>query len=314
MNQEFERSEAARKSIRLRTKRMAPAPPNQAKTTTEIEMTNEKEDVQKMSPSMESRNTTRFINSTTQHLPKIEHFEKIILDNAAKTKKSINIRNNYTLRLSDLKCDPAPTSRAGTHLDSSLSKEGDKADGNDDASKTALDELERRIHLIENHTKINSAGEEVKKPVEENNKYSKAIRYGEMENLLKGGVSHITSRGGLGYLEKGDSEIEIENPTNNFKRGVDGRSSVSGTSKIFSKAVRPANRTASDTNNAENTIKLMRSVLRKQEQSSEANKIQINDVRIISDQIKSNKITSSPKTRQRIITPNNYQNPIQVKI
>jgi hypothetical protein len=312
MNQEFERNEAARKSIRIRTKRMAPLPPLQNESNqvrTNISNTHSEKSPLHQIPAMDTANK---ISIAHQQPSKVALFEKMIADHTAKNEKPINIKNSYTLKLSDLKCEPlkSPSVVAGSILSRIKPQDVIQVD---DPSKSALDDIERRIHIIENHTKFNAAQEKTETPIEGSSRYTKAVRYGEMENLLKGGVSHITSKAGLGYLEKGESEVEIENSTISFKRGVETRSSVSGTMKMVPKTVRPANRTASDTKNAENTIKLMRTALRRQEQNSDALKVPSHDTRVIPEHIR-HKPKSSPETRRHIVTPENYQKPLQVNI
>lgn len=100
-------------------------------------------------------------------------------------------------------------------------------------------------------------------------------RYGQHENLLNSGISDISSKTGLCAVDddKGDTDDdENQNKTDDFKRGVPGRNSTGGsigiTNKLSmaggkAKIVKPVARTASDTKNAETTVKLLRLGLKK---------------------------------------------------
>ncbi|KAJ6650115.1 MAP/microtubule affinity-regulating kinase 3 [Pseudolycoriella hygida] len=140
------------------------------------------------------------------------------------------------------------------------------------SSSDALNQLEKHIHQIEIDSKTNSIFDPKPKPM-----IKVTNRYGDHENLLNTGISNVTSGTALCYEADEDNE-----PESSFQRGAASRSSTSAvTSKIVSKtkSTKPVNRTASDTQNVENTVKMMRIALKKDNVLSGTNVKRISDTK-----------------------------------
>ncbi|XP_059608365.1 serine/threonine-protein kinase MARK2-like isoform X3 [Phlebotomus argentipes] len=181
--------------------------------------------------------------------------------------RGVDIKENYSLKLSDLECKtrnyvsverkpPAP--------------QPPKAESGDDPMLTSIDvlnKLQKQINDMEVYAKMNPV-----KAEDVVDKGGRSGRYQEHENLLQTGISNIASRQGLGYLNRGDAETDDDEESMRpveFKRGGDARNSTGGALGIASKFLpktkmaKPVNRTASDTKNVENTVKMIRAGLKK---------------------------------------------------
>lgn len=279
----MQRDDIARKSFRVpahrATKRLAPAPPPRSdsidksattllndKKTNELNMRNTLN-----SKVLSSGTSGRDVPSTSEtrkfavtgvsarlynEMPKI---------NSTKS-EVIKVEGDYNLKLSDIKMS---SDEYGGTLGRNEKAKKDFFNSNKDpvdgshkvhvSSTDALNQLEKHIHQMEIDSKTNSIFDPKPKPM-----IKVTNRYGDHENLLNTGISNVTSGAALCYEADEDDE-----PEQNFKRGVASRSSTSAvvTSKLLpkTKTTKPVNRTASDTKNVENTIKMMRIALKKQE-------------------------------------------------
>lgn len=309
MNSEFERNETIRKSIR-KPKKMAPQPP-----TTSVQLDHQLHS-KNMSPTPIQRTkpaspTLSRISPSLQRKLSGKRSDGFVTESSSSRS---TIDNTSVVKLSDLKITPSSAGASSIGNTGNNNRYTNQIFGHstvggksvkakmdffnmeshpkikpteEDASKIALDELEKHISSLETNTKIEKllakTSEKSVVPKVVNNKThhfadnEKAIRpqrYGEMESLLNTGISDVASGNGLCYLEKYDNDNSTDNieSSGNFKRGEDSRNSTGGaialTSKFLqskSKQARPASRTSSDTKNVENTIKNMRQVLKKQE-------------------------------------------------
>lgn len=294
----MQRDDIARKSFRVpahrATKRLAPAPPPRTdsidksattllndKKTNELNMRNTLNskvlgsgNSGKDSPSTSIDNRKFTVTGISSRL-----YNDTMKMNSTKS-EVIKVDADYSLKLSDIKIS---TEEFGGTLGRNEKAKKDFFNSSKDptdnlqkphlSSTDALNQLEKHIHQMEIDSKTNSIFDPKPKPM-----IKVTNRYGDHENLLKTGISNVTSGTALCYEADDDDEPEA----NHFKRGAASRSSTSAvvTSKLLpkSKISKPVNRTASDTKNAENTIKMMRIALKKQEVSG-TNGTELDDVR-----------------------------------
>lgn len=281
----MQRDDIARKSFRVPAhraiKRLAPAPPPRSdsidksattllndKKTNELNIRNTLNSKvlssgasAKEAPSTTSTSDTRKYTVTGVSSRLYNETSKM---NSTKS-DLIKVDAGYNLKLSDLKVN---TEEYGGTLGRNDKAKKDFFNSNKDpvdgahkvhvSSTDALNQLEKHIHQMEIDSKTNSIFDPKPKPMTK-----VTNRYGDHENLLNTGISNVTSGTALCYEADEDDE-----PEHNFKRGAASRSSTSAvvTSKLpKTKTTKPVNRTASDTKNVENTIKMMRIALKKQD-------------------------------------------------
>uniref|UniRef100_A0A1L8DKM8 MAP/microtubule affinity-regulating kinase 3 n=1 Tax=Nyssomyia neivai TaxID=330878 RepID=A0A1L8DKM8_9DIPT len=235
MESDLKRGIDIRRSIH---KRKAPAPPNQPAVPDDV---------------MAELN----LRNTLKSAPPVEP-----------RRRGADIRDGYSLKLSDLECKPRNYVRLGIDRKPPAPQPPRGEASGEDAALTSIDvlnKLQKQINDMEVYTKMNPQAEDTVDKVGH-----KSERYKQHENLLQTGISNIASRQGLGYLSHAtDEEDEEAMHPGEFKRGGDGRSSTGGALGIASKFLpktkmaKPVNRTASDTKNVENTVKLMRAGLKK---------------------------------------------------
>ncbi|XP_037031759.1 serine/threonine-protein kinase MARK2-like isoform X16 [Bradysia coprophila] len=292
----MQRDDIARKSFRVpahkATKRLAPAPPPRTdsidksattllndKKTYELNMRNtlnSKVLSGGTTSGKESPSTSASRKSPATSLSS-QLYEPSKMS-ATKT-EVIKVDGSYNLKLSDLKLSTEEF--GGTLGRNEKAKKDffnlnkDPVDGSHKAhvsSSDALNQLEKHIHQMEIDSKSNSIFDPKPKPM-----VKVTNRYGDHENLLKTGISNVTSGTPLCY--EGDEDDASEQQ--HFQRGAASRSSTSAvvTSKLMpkTKTTKPVNRTASDTKNVENTIKMMRIALKKQDNGT--NGTEMGDVR-----------------------------------
>lgn len=293
----MQRDDIARKSFRVpahrATKRLAPAPPPRTdsidksattllndKKTTELNMRNTLN-----SKVTSSGNSAKDVPSTSDTRKyTVTGVSSRLYNETSKINSTksevIQVDGDHNLKLSDIKVN---TEEYGGTLGRNEKAKKDFFNSNKDpvdgthkvvSSTDALNQLEKHIHQMEIDSKTNSIFDPKPKPM-----IKVTNRYGDHENLLNTGISNVTSGTALCYEADEDDE-----PDQHFKRGAASRSSTSAvvTSKLLpkSKTTKPVNRTASDTKNVENTIKMMRIALKKQDNTvAGMNGKEIGDVR-----------------------------------
>lgn len=281
----MQRDDIARKSFRVpahrATKRLAPAPPPRSdsidksattllndKKTNELNLRNtlNSKVLSSGTSGKESPSTSdaRKFTATTLSSRLYNETSKM---NATKS-EVIKVDGDYSLKLSDIKLT---TEEYGGTLGRNEKAKKDFFNSTKDpvdsshkvhvSSSDALNQLEKHIHQMEIDSKSNSIFDPKPKPM-----IKVTNRYGDHENLLKTGISNVTSGTALCSDEADGDDDEHDQ---HFKRGAASRSSTSAvvTSKLLpkTKTTKPVNRTASDTKNVENTIKMMRIALKKQD-------------------------------------------------
>lgn len=281
----MQRDDIARKSFRVpahrATKRLAPAPPPRTdsidksattllndKKTNELNMRNTLNSKVLSSGASASKETASPGDSRKSAATSLSSRLYYETPKMTTTRtEAIKVDGTYSLKLSDLKLSTEEF--GGTLGRNEKAKKDffnsikDSTDGSQHkthmSSSDALNQLEKHIHQMEIDSKSNSIFDPTPKPM-----VKVTNRYGDHENLLKTGISNITSGTALCY--EGDEDEATEQ---HFQRGAASRSSTSAvvTSKLLpkTKTTKPVNRTASDTKNVENTIKMMRIALKKQD-------------------------------------------------
>lgn len=293
----MQRDDIARKSFRIpahrATKRLAPAPPprsdsidKSATTLLNDKKTNELNMRNTLNSKVSSSGTSgRDVPSTSDTRKfAVTGISTRLYNETSKMSSTksevIKVDGDYNLKLSDIKMS---TEEYGGTLGRNEKAKKDFFNSKKDpldashkvqvSSTDALNQLEKHINKMEIDSKTNSIFDPKPKPM-----VKVTNRYGDHENLLNTGISNVTSGTALCY--EADEDDEPENP---FKRGAASRSSTSAvvTSKLpKSKTTKPVNRTASDTKNVENTIKMMRIALKKQDNVvTGANGKEVGDVR-----------------------------------
>lgn len=258
---EFQRDQITRKSVFVRNKRTAPAPP----TSNEIDS----REISDVTPKISLKtmgiggNGTSGTSSTSN---KVATENKI---NLCKTKYMTTERPHFlherpSIRKGAEKWDnisqdnklhiqehDTPTSNSSISP-RTLSTTTTSMTPEDDTSMNMLLQLEKQINRIEFDTR--NTKNEIPSPTTPVNTAltRKPIQYTGMESLLNTGVSNVATEGGIGYLEIG-SNNETNDTNDTFKRNTDVRQSVGfGTTnrQVPSgvKQCRPVQRTASDTN------------------------------------------------------------------
>lgn len=279
----MQRDDIARKSFRVpahrAAKRLAPAPPprsdsidKSATTLLNDKKTNELNMRNTLNSKVLSSATSGKEGPSTSETRKfaVTGLSSRLYNETSKMNSTksevIKVDGDYSLKLSDIKIS---TEEYGGTLGRNEKAKKDFFNSNKDpvdgphkvhvSSNDALNQLEKHIHQMEIDSKTNSIFDPKPKPM-----VKVTNRYGDHENLLNTGISNVTSGTALCYEADEDDE-----PDHHFKRGVASRSSTSAvvTSKLLpkTKTTKPVNRTASDTKNVENTIKMMRIALKKQD-------------------------------------------------
>ncbi|XP_053684499.1 serine/threonine-protein kinase MARK2-like isoform X4 [Sabethes cyaneus] len=227
-SKEFERNEPNRRSIRLK--------PNKLEVVTLAEL-----------PTAAKR-------TTLLRSPQPARVLARNIRNEQNTRGQVDIRDGYSLKLSDITSTVEPTKTVKPTADPIPSPV-------DDQSLSVLQNLERQINTMEFDTRMNAERSTESKDV---TKKERPVHYRELPSLLNSGISDVAGNG-FGYMERPGSDTEDElNPTP-FKRGEDSRSStgcaVTTTSLAYArrlKTAHPVSRTMSDSKNAENTAKMLR--------------------------------------------------------
>lgn len=274
---EFQRDQITRKSVFVRNKRMAPAPPLSSPQSVADEIdggvmssvaTTPKISLKTMGIQGNGTSGTS-IKTVTGNSSKVATENKI---NLCKTKymtterphflqqqqqpssvrrraeKWENISHDNKLHIQEHDTPISNTAiRPSTLSTTTTTPE-------DDTSMNMLLQLEKQINRMEFDTRV-TAKSEVPSPTTPVTAGSmrKPIQYTGMESLLNTGVSNVATEGGIGYLEISSNKDDDDN-VGAFKRNTDVRQSVGiGTgdrSKPPSgvKQCRPVQRTASDTN------------------------------------------------------------------
>ncbi|XP_016988103.1 serine/threonine-protein kinase MARK2 isoform X9 [Drosophila rhopaloa] len=267
---DLNRGDATRKSVRLYAARKgaAPAPPKLS-----------------VAPSSNQNNNN---NNSCEKLPETEidlhqtnlaskDLEGAIDDDSIVELRRRNVQATPLPRIAvsalpTLQPHPKPTERQKTVPRSLLSTE-------DDAGVSfALGSIEKHIHNVEESFKQQQQNQQQSQSsmdvmkLEIKRKQSK--RYGETENLLRPGISDMSSENDFQYLggrRAGELDESNELMLSEFQRGSDGRNSIGAYSKNSTAASNGANavkaklaRTASDTKNND-TVLAMRATLKQKQ-------------------------------------------------
>lgn len=281
----MQRDDIARKSFRVpahrAAKRLAPAPPPRSdsidKSATTL-LNDKKTNELNIKNTLNSKVLSSVTTSGKEASPSTSQtrnfaaagFSSRSYNETAKMNSTksevIQVDGDFNLKLSDIKMS---TEEYGGTLGRNEKAKKDFFNSNKDpidgshkvhvSSTDALNQLEKHINQMEIDSKTKSIFDPKPKPM-----VKVTNRYGDHENLLNTGISNVTSGTALCYEADEDDE-----PEHHFQRGTASRSSTSAvvTSKLLpkTKSTKPVNRTASDTKNVENTIKMMRIALKKQD-------------------------------------------------
>ncbi|XP_039228640.1 MAP/microtubule affinity-regulating kinase 3 isoform X21 [Drosophila yakuba] len=279
---DLNRGDATRKSVRLYAARKgaAPAPPKLSVAPSSNQDSNH-------SCSITSSSNN---NNSSNNLPETEkvmelrqtHLANQDLDGAIEDDSIVELRRRdaqvtplpriAVSALPTLQPHPTPKERQKPPMPRLLSTE-------DDAGVSfALGSIEKHIHNVEESFKQQQQNQQSQSSMDVMKleiKRKQSKRYGETENLLRPGISDMSSENDFQYLggrRAGELDNSNELMLSEFQRGSDGRNSIGAYSKNSAAAANGANavkaklaRTASDTKNND-TVLAMRATLKQKQQ------------------------------------------------
>lgn len=202
-----------------------------------------------------------FSNKTNNNISNYYYGTELSTD--YKSKRLPTTKADHPLKLSDIL---KPSSTSPMSVDMKNKNKNIPEPLSPESSLDVLRQLEKRINQMEIDEKIKNIFPN--KPVE---MIKVKNRYANHENLLNTGISNVASSG----TEFGQSDEDDDGATNadSFKRGADGRSSVSGAINknvnSLIKNTKPVLRTASDTKTVENTVQMMRLGLKNKQMATQ---------------------------------------------
>nr|NP_001163211.1 par-1, isoform T [Drosophila melanogaster]AAK82366.1 Ser/Thr protein kinase PAR-1beta [Drosophila melanogaster]ACZ94483.1 par-1, isoform T [Drosophila melanogaster] len=272
---DLNRGDATRKSVRLYAARKgaAPAPPKLS-----------------VAPSSnQNSNHSSNNNNSSSNLPETEkemelrqtHLANKDLDGATEDDSIVELRRRdaqatplpriAVSALPTLQPHPTPKERQKPPMPRLLSTE-------DDAGVSfALGSIEKHIHNVEESFKQQQQNQQSQSSMDVMKleiKRKQSKRYGETENLLRPGISDMSSENDFQYLggrRAGELDDSNELMLSEFQRGSDGRNSIGAYSKNSAAAANGANavkaklaRTASDTKNND-TVLAMRATFKQKQ-------------------------------------------------
>ncbi|XP_026837195.1 serine/threonine-protein kinase MARK2 isoform X15 [Drosophila erecta] len=280
---DLNRGDATRKSVRLYAARKgaAPAPPKLSVAPSSNQNTNHSCSI----TSSSSNNN----NNSSSNLPETEkemelrqtHLANKDLDGAIEDDSIVELRRRdaqatplpriAVSALPTLQPHPTPKERQKPPMPRLLSTE-------DDAGVSfALGSIEKHIHNVEESFKQQQQNQQSQSSMDVMKleiKRKQSKRYGETENLLRPGISDMSSENDFQYLggrRVGELDDSNELMLSEFQRGSDGRNSIGAYSKNSAAAANGANavkaklaRTASDTKNND-TVLAMRATLKQKQ-------------------------------------------------
>ncbi|XP_039480115.1 serine/threonine-protein kinase MARK2-like isoform X14 [Drosophila santomea] len=280
---DLNRGDATRKSVRLYAARKgaAPAPPKLSVAPSSNQNSNH-------SCSITSSSNNN--NNSSNNLPETEkvmelrqtHLANQDLDGAIEDDSIVELRRRdaqvtplpriAVSALPTLQPHPTPKERQKPPMPRLLSTE-------DDAGVSfALGSIEKHIHNVEESFKQQQQNQQSQSSMDVMKleiKRKQSKRYGETENLLRPGISDMSSENDFQYLggrRAGELDDSNELMLSEFQRGSDGRNSIGAYSKNSAAAANGANavkaklaRTASDTKNND-TVLAMRATLKQKQQ------------------------------------------------
>ncbi|KAH8398586.1 hypothetical protein KR222_005348 [Zaprionus bogoriensis] len=275
---DLNRADASRKSVRLYAARkgLAPAPPNVSQAASSNNPQN-KSSIIKMKSN--SSDTESFPPSTIQ-------FDSSVVPKDFDTISPQNVDSDELVELRRSK-EAVPPVRAAVSSIPALATNRPKASprvqisAEDDVGVAfALGSIEKHILNVEESFRQQQLNEKQQQQqslssMEVIRKQSK--RYGETENLLRPGISDMSSETDFQYLGGRRSQLDNSNELilTEFQRGSDGRNSIGAYSKNSGASNKSSStlktklaRTASDTKNTD-TMLAMRATLKQKQQHQE---------------------------------------------
>ncbi|XP_044778402.1 MAP/microtubule affinity-regulating kinase 3 isoform X14 [Drosophila simulans] len=278
---DLNRGDATRKSVRLYAARKgaAPAPPKLSVAPSSNQNSNHSCGI----------NSSSNNNNSSSNLPETEkemelhqtHLANKDLDGATEDDSIVELRRRddqatplpriAVSALPTLQPHPTPKERQKPPMPRLLSTE-------DDAGVSfALGSIEKHIHNVEESFKQQQQNQQSQSSMDVMKleiKRKQSKRYGETENLLRPGISDMSSENDFQYLggrRAGELDDSNELMISEFQRGSDGRNSIGAYSKNSAAAANGANavkaklaRTASDTKNND-TVLAMRATLKQKQ-------------------------------------------------
>lgn len=287
MNTDLNRDAPIRKSIRINTKRMAPAPPLSididnidgtpvASPSVAMKLTKSPPPTvmprKSLLTSTNHTTTTYITGNGVSKDNSLLHDTPIVPASKYNPQYRVEIKDKFNLKLSDITPDfDDTTNKFGPDTKITLSKaKNEFFHGADDSSKE-LSNLQSTINSLILNTNVSpqTTPTDEKMTITSPKMYKKVSeRYGEQSNLLNTGISDVASGHGLAFES---SQDDVEQPME-FKRGVDGRNSTGGAvafaTKFLSpkpKVVKPVARTSSDSKNMEVTIRNLRAKMKERD-------------------------------------------------
>uniref|UniRef100_A0A336L8R5 MAP/microtubule affinity-regulating kinase 3 n=1 Tax=Culicoides sonorensis TaxID=179676 RepID=A0A336L8R5_CULSO len=269
---EFQRDQITRKSVFVRNKRMAPAPPSPqlsykdkavddvdggkvSKSNAPVSLKTlgiqAKLDANKVMTSSNKVATENKINLSKTRSMTTDR-PSYLADSSSSKGSVSSFNNKMTETQLHIHENDTIKTKSRTNEELSTPVKGNSSP-DDDTSMNMLLQLEKQINRMEFDTRT-TVKSELPSPTTPISGLRKPIQYTGMESLLNTGVSNVATEGGIGYLEiRSNNDTDDASTVDAFKRNSDVRQSIgigSGDRKPPSgvKQCRPVQRTASDTN------------------------------------------------------------------
>ncbi|XP_015019540.2 serine/threonine-protein kinase MARK2 isoform X6 [Drosophila mojavensis] len=311
---DLNRGDVSRKSVRVYSARkgLAPAPPNlglaTSSTTTSSSSSTTSNNTNNTSNNSENKNNNNNNNSSdSDNLPQQQpHRRQEFANSATMTAKEIDLSDAQHVdydavvelrRPGDIAVPPprvAVSAIPALHLQSqSRPKVAPRVQmtAEDDVGVAfALGSIEKHILNVEESFKQQQLSEQQQEQQDQSQSSMDVVirkqskRYGETENLLRPGISDMSSENDFQYLggRRNNLDDSNEQMMTEFQRGSDGRNSIGAYSKNSSGTVSGRSgglkaklaRTASDTKNTDTVLAMRANLKQKEHQHHDANKQQ----------------------------------------
>lgn len=307
---DLNRGDVSRKSVRLYAARkgLAPAPPNLGQATSSTNSSSSSNNTNNANNNSENKNNNNNNNSSdNDNLPQQQHRTQEFANCSTMTAKEIDLSDAQHVdfdavvelrRPGDIAVPPprvAVSAIPALHLQSqSRPKVAPRVQmsAEDDVGVAfALGSIEKHILNVEESFKQQQLSEQQKEQQDQSQSSMDVVirkqskRYGETENLLRPGISDMSSENDFQYLggRRNNLDDSNEQMMTEFQRGSDGRNSIGAYSKNSSGTVSGRSgglkaklaRTASDTKNTDTVLAMRANLKQKEHQHHDANKQQL---------------------------------------
>ncbi|XP_030243394.1 MAP/microtubule affinity-regulating kinase 3 [Drosophila navojoa] len=307
---DLNRGDVSRKSVRVYAARkgLAPAPPKPGLATSSTTTSSSSNNTNNTNNNSENKNNNNNNNSSdSDNLPQQQPQRRQEFANSSTmTAKEIDLSDAQHVdfdaivelrRPGDIAVPPprvAVSAMPALHLQSQsrpkVAPRVQMSDEDDVGVAFALGSIEKHILNVEESFKQQQLSEQQQEQQDQSQSTMDVVirkqskRYGETENLLRPGISDMSSENDFQYLggRRNNLDDSNEQMMTEFQRGSDGRNSIGAYSKNSSGTVSGRSgglkaklaRTASDTKNTDTVLAMRANLKQKEHQHHDANKQQ----------------------------------------